>query len=90
MSESESGTSDSETLVTHVSSNWRPVTDCDLGPTPISVQNIECTIKFCFDNWACTVFLSFLWYLFFETYPTGNLTEREQKENAKYATYKNC
>jgi hypothetical protein len=45
MSESESGTSDSETLVTHVSSNWRPVTDCDLGPTPISVKNIDLTTE---------------------------------------------
>jgi hypothetical protein len=43
-SESESGTSDngSETLVTHVSSNWLQVTDCDPGPnTSISVKNIE-------------------------------------------------
>jgi hypothetical protein len=44
-SESESGTSNngSETLVTHVNSNWLQVTYCDPGPnTSISVQNIEC------------------------------------------------
>jgi hypothetical protein len=29
MSESESGTSDSETWVTRISSNWLQVTDCD-------------------------------------------------------------